>query len=66
MPVASYGREEIRELLAADLPSGPVTKTDAMLWDSLSWRLLATSGEQQLISNWAAGAARLPNKLLTL
>ncbi|MGJ7602804.1 hypothetical protein ACSFA7_00565 [Variovorax sp. LT1R20] len=36
MPAAAYGKNELRKLLAVDLPSGPSSEMDKLLWNSLS------------------------------
>lgn len=36
MPAASYGKDELKKLLSADLPSGPVSEIDRLLWNSLN------------------------------
>lgn len=36
MPAASYGRGELKRMLSADLPSGPLSEMDKLLWNSLN------------------------------
>jgi hypothetical protein len=36
VPAAAYGRGELRAMLSADLPAGPASEMDRLLWNALA------------------------------